>query len=71
MSTTLLKNKSSNQTKSVDVVEIKFAVPQDQVNLFRQMAIRYILDHNDESTAFKLIDLTHTKLRDDVKVWKS
>ena len=72
---TLLKNKSSNQIKSqikpVDVVEIKFAVPQDQVNMFRQMAIRYILDNNDESTAFKLIDLTHTKLRDDVKVWKS
>ena len=69
--TMLLKNKHSNNIKSVDVVEIKFAVPQDQVNLFRQMAIRYILDHNDESTAFKLIDLTHTKLRDDIKLWKN
>ena len=66
-----LKTKHSNNTKPVDVVEIKFAVPQDQVNLFRQMAIRYILDNNDESTAFKLIDLTHTKLRDDIKLWKN
>ena len=68
---TMLKNKPLSQTKSVDVVEIKFAVPQDQVNMFRQMAIRYILDHNDEGTAFKLIDLTQTKLRDDIKVWKN
>ena len=68
---TMLKNKPSSQAKAVDVVEIKFAVPQDQVNMFRQMAIRYILDHNDESTAFKLIDLTHTKLRDDIRLWKN
>ena len=68
---TMLKNKPLSQTKFVDVVEIKFAVPQDQVNMFRQMAIRYILDHNDEGTAFKLIDLTQTKLRDDIKVWKN
>ena len=66
----MLKNKQLNQTKPVDVVEINFAVPQDQVNMFRQMAIRYILDNNDEGTAFKLIDLTHTKLRNDIKVWK-
>ena len=68
---TVLKNKHSNYIKPVDVVEITLAVPQDQVNLLRQMAIRYILDHNDEKTAFKLIDLTHTKLRDDIKLWKS
>ena len=68
---TMLKNKSSNQVKPVDVVEINFAVPHDQVNMFRQMAIRYILDNNDEGTAFKLIDLTRTKLRDDIKVWKN
>ena len=68
---TMLKNKPLSPIKSVDVVEIKFAVPQDQVNMFRQMAIRYILDHNDEGTAFKLIDLTQTKLRDDIKVWKN
>ncbi len=68
--TVALKTKPSNNFKPVDVVEITLAVPQDQVNLLRQMAIRYILDHNDESTAFKLIDLTHTKLRNDVKIWK-
>ena len=68
---TMLKSKPSNQVKPVDVVEIKFSVPQHQVNMFRQMAIRYILDNNDESTAFKLIDLTHTKLRDDIKLWKN
>ena len=68
---TALKTRPSNPTKPVDVVEITLAVPQDQVNLLRQMAIRYILDNNDESTAFKLIDLTHTKLRNDIKLWKS
>ena len=68
---TMLKNKCLNQTKSVDVVEINFAVPQDQVNMFRQMAIRYILDNNDEGTAFKLINLTRTKLKNDIKLWKS
>lgn len=69
--TTALKNRQLNQIKPVDVVEITLAVPQDQVNLLRQMAIRYILDHNDEETAFKLIDLTHTKLRADIKLWKN
>ncbi len=69
--TTALKTKQSNYSKPVDVVEITLAVPQNQVNLLRQMAIRYILDHNDESTAFKLIDLTHTKLRNDIKLWKN
>ena len=68
---TALKTKPSNNVKSVDVVEITLAVPQNQVNTLRQMAIRYILDHNDESTAFKLIDLTQTKLRNDVKLWKN
>lgn len=60
-----------SHTKPVDVVEITLAVPQDQVNTLRQMAMRYILDNNDETTAFKLFGLTHTKLRDDIKVWKS
>ena len=69
--TTLLKNKHLNNIKPVDVVEITLSVPQDQVNTLRQMAMRYILDHNDESTAFKLIDLTQTKLRDDIKLWKN
>ena len=69
--TTALKNRQLNQIKPVDVVEITLAVPQDQVNLLRQMAIRYILDNNDEETAFKLIDLTHTKLRNDIKLWKN
>ena len=68
---TALKTKPSNNVKPVDVVEITLAVPQNQVNTLRQMAIRYILDHNDESTAFKLIDLTHTKLRNDIKLWKN
>ena len=68
---TALKTKPSNNVTPVDVVEITLSVPQNQVNMLRQMAIRYILDHNDESTAFKLIDLTHTKLRNDIKLWKN
>ena len=68
---TALKTKPSNNVTPVDVVEITLSVPQNQVNMLRQMAIRYILDHNDESTAFKLIDLTQTKLRNDIKLWKN
>lgn len=59
----------SKEIKPVDVVEITAAVPQEQVNMLRQMIIRYILDHNQEEIAYKLLDLTHTKLRDDVKFW--
>ena len=59
----------SKQIKPVDIVEITAAVPQDQVNTLRQMIMRYILDHNKEDVAYKLLDLTHTRLRDDVKFW--
>lgn len=59
----------TKETKSVDVVEITAAVPQEQVNMLRQMIIRYILDNNKEEIAYKLLDLTHTKLRDDIKFW--
>lgn len=55
--------------KSVDIVEISAAVPQDQVNTLRQMIMRYILDHNKQEIAYKLLNLTHTRLRDDVKVF--
>lgn len=66
MRTQLLKSK---QIKPVDIVEITAAVPQDQVNTLRQMIMRYILDHNKEEVAYKLLDLTHTRLRDDVHFW--
>ena len=59
----------SQQTKPVDIVEITAAVPQDQVNTLRQMIMRYILDHNKEDIAYKLLDLTHTRLRDDVRFY--
>ena len=57
------------QIKPVDIVEITAAVPQDQLNTLRQMIMRYILDHNKEEVAYKLLDLTHTRLRDDVKFY--
>ena len=64
--TATVKNK---EIKSVDVIELTTAVPQDQLNTLRQMIFRYILDNNKEEIAYKLLDLTHTKLRDDVKLW--
>lgn len=66
-----LKNSISTnkETKSLDVVEITAAVPQEQVNMLRQMIMRYILDNNKEEVAFKLLDMTQTKLRDDVKLY--
>lgn len=60
---------SQRENKHVDVVEITAAVPQDQLNTLRQMIMRYILDHNKEEVAYKLLDMTHTKLRDDVDLW--
>ena len=63
---TTLKTK---EIKPVDVVEITTAVPQDQLNTLRQMIFRYILDNNKDEVAYKLLDLTHTKLRDDIKLW--
>ena len=63
---TIVKNR---EIKPVDVVEITTAIPQDQLNTLRQMIMRYILDHNKEEVAYKLLDLTHTRLRDDVKLW--
>ncbi len=59
----------TKETKPVDVVEITTSIPQDQLNTLRQMIIRYILDNNKEEVAYKLLDLTHTRLRDDVKFW--
>lgn len=57
------------ETKHLDVVEITAAVPQDQLNTLRQMIFRYILDHNKEEVAYKLLDMAHTRLRDDVDIW--
>lgn len=64
--TTISKTK---EVKPVDIIEITAAVPQEQANTLRQMIMRYILDHNKEEIAFKLLDLTHTRLRNDVKLW--
>ncbi|MBI1858673.1 MAG: hypothetical protein HYR97_06140 [Candidatus Melainabacteria bacterium] len=55
--------------KPVDVVEISASVPQDQVNVLRQMIFRYILDNNNEEVAYKLLNMSHTKLRDDIRIY--
>jgi len=59
----------SKEVKPLDIVEITTLVPKDQINTLRQMIIRYILDNNKEEVAYKLLDFTHTRLRDDVKFW--
>ena len=59
----------NKEIKSVDVVEITTAVPQEQVNTLRQMIMRYILDNNKEELAFKLLNMSKTKLRDDVSLY--
>lgn len=59
----------AREVKPVDVIEISAAVPQDQVNTLRQMIFKYILDNNKEDVAYKLLNLSHTRLRDDVKVF--
>lgn len=64
--TYMLKTK---EIKPIDIIEISASVPQDQVNTLRQMIMRYILDHNKEEVAYKLLDLGHTRLRDDIKVF--
>ncbi len=61
-----IKNK---EVKQLDVVEITASVPQNQLNSLRQLIMRYILDHNKEDVAYKLLDLTHTRLRDDIHLW--
>lgn len=61
--------KPSRHVKSRDIVELSFAVPQDQVNMLRQMVMRYILENNDQEVAFRLLDETKTNLRSDIKVW--
>ena len=55
--------------KPVEVVELSFSVPQNQVNLLRQMVFRYILDNNNQEVAYKLLETTETKLREDIKIW--
>ena len=62
----VIKNR---EIKHVDVVEITTSVPQDQVNTLRQMIMRYILDNNKEDVAYKLLDLSQTRLREDVDLW--
>lgn len=57
--------------KTVDIVELTLAVPQQQLNELRQIAMKYILDHNDQDTALKLIYMTNVQLKQDVKVWKN
>ncbi len=56
-------------SKMVDVVEVTLQVPQTQLNNLRQMYIKYILDNNNEELAFKLLNLSTTKLRDDIKIF--
>ena len=60
---------TTKEIKPVDIVEITAAVPKEQVNTLRQIIIRYILDNNKEEVAYKLLDLTHTRLRDDIRFW--
>ena len=57
--------------KSVDVVEITTLVPKEQVNLLRQLILRYLLDNNNEEIAFKLIDHTQTRLREDLQLFEN
>ena len=64
MSVTLTKKK-----EEIDVVEVTFAVPKDQLNTLKQMGMKYILDNNQEEVAYKLLGLTNTRLRDDMKFW--
>lgn len=66
---TTTKNGNHKETKQLDVVEISAAVPQEQVNTLRQLIMRYILDNNQQEIAYKLLDLSHTKLRDDIHIW--
>ncbi len=56
-------------TKPINVVEITTAIPQEQLNTLRQLIMRYILDNNKEEVAYKLLDLTNTRLREDVKLF--
>ena len=55
--------------EEVDVVEVTFAVPKEQINALKQMGMKYILEHNEEEVAYKLLGLTNTKLRADIKFW--
>lgn len=57
------------EIKPLDIVEISASIPQEQLNTLRQIIIRYILDHNSEEVAYRLLDMTHTRLREDVKFW--
>lgn len=59
----------SNGVKSLDVVEITTSVPQSQVNTLRQMIMHFILENNQQDVAYKLLELSNTRLRDDVKFW--
>ena len=57
--------------EEVDVVEVTFAVPKEQINALRQMGMKYILEKNNEETASKLLGLTNTKPRTDIKFWST
>lgn len=59
----------SQRVKSLDVIEITASVPQNQVNTLRQMIMHFILENNKQDVAYKLLELTNTRLRDDVKFW--
>ena len=58
----------SREIKPINLVEITTAIPQDQLNTLRKMIIGYIMANNKEEIAYKLLDLTNTRLRDDVKL---
>jgi len=63
-----LAKKETKSSKSVTLVEVTAAVPQEQVNTLRQMIMRYILDNNSEEVAFKLLNMSKTKLSD-LNLW--
>lgn len=66
-----MQSVKAREIKPLDIVEISASVPQEQVNTLRQIIMRYILDNNVEEVAFKLLDLTHTRLREDVRFWNN
>ncbi len=62
--------KSPNKSlKAQELMELSFTIPQDQMNIVRQLVMKYLLDNNSQDVAFKLISEIKTNLRDDIKIW--
>ena len=64
-----MKTLNNNKIKPVDVVELTFSVPQEQVNTLKQLAFRYILENNNEEVALKLLNLSQARLRNDLTLY--